>query len=157
MKLRNQTTAPDQLAGGQSAISDDNEQYSRSAQTRSVVFPLSGKQGVNVEGSNPRLASPTANNRDAATVGGMAVGSPVSASAKPVDSKTIQGSYPGDHRAPSQDTAKASLFKAADNGGPRASVGQFPNGKRDATLGSFSKDSANESYPGNTADSDAGN
>src|SRR5262249_4044827 len=39
--------------------------------------------------------------------------------------KTITGSNPGDHRAPSQDTAKAPLNSAADNGGPRNRVGQF--------------------------------
>jgi hypothetical protein len=48
---------------------------------------------------------------------------------KPVDRLTIQGSYPGDSRSKPGDTAKASLDKAADNGGPRNSVGQFKSSK----------------------------
>ena len=54
---------------------------------------------------------------------------------KPVDSKTITGSYAGDHRSPSRDTVKESLNRAADNGGPRSAVGQFKGSK-------FEQDSA---------------
>ena len=49
--------------------------------------------------------------------------------AKPVDFRTITGSYAGDHRAQPGDVAKASLDKAADNGGPRNSAGQFKSSK----------------------------
>ena len=48
---------------------------------------------------------------------------------KQVDHLTITGSNPGDHRSNPGDTAKASLFAAADNGGPRSAVNQFPLGK----------------------------
>lgn len=72
---------------------------------------------------------------------GMACGSQLPApTAKPVDSKTIVGSYPGDHRAQSGDTAKASLDACADNGGPRNSVGQFKNSRNDKGAGFQSTD-----------------
>lgn len=48
---------------------------------------------------------------------------------KPVDRKTITGSTPGDFRAKPGDVAKPSLDKAADNGGPRKSAGQFKGSK----------------------------
>jgi hypothetical protein len=50
--------------------------------------------------------------------------------AKPVDRRTITGSYPGDSRLNKGDTAKASLNQAADNGGPRARMGQFVDNKK---------------------------
>lgn len=43
---------------------------------------------------------------------------------KPVDFRTIEGSYPGDHRAQPGDVADASEEKAADNGGPRKPMEQ---------------------------------
>jgi hypothetical protein len=67
-----------------------------------------------------------ANNREAATVSGMACDSPVAPNVKPVDSKTITGSYPGDHRAQAAPAAMPA------NPAPRQPVGQFPNGKFDA-------------------------
>jgi hypothetical protein len=64
---------------------------------------------------------------------GLSVGSQMPViSTKPVDSKTLAGSYAGDHRAPSSDTAKASLDASADNGGPRNAVGQFKNSRNDS-------------------------
>jgi hypothetical protein len=56
--------------------------------------------------------------------------------AKPVDSRTIAGSYAGDHRAPSSDTAKDSLNQSATGHGAfdtmgQQHMGQFPNGKND--------------------------
>jgi hypothetical protein len=80
-------------------------------------------------------------------VSGLNAGSGRGITITPVGSRTIEGSTPGDHRAPSTDTAAASVQRAANGAGVRGSVGQFPNGKRDATLGSFSKDCANQSYP----------
>jgi hypothetical protein len=72
--------------------------------------------------------------------------------AKPVDFCSIAGSYAGDHRAPSSDTAKDSLNQAAGvNRGPRDGQGQFP-------LGSKSPNNLPVSnWAGNQDDSDAGN
>lgn len=43
---------------------------------------------------------------------------------KPVDSKTLQGSYPGDHRA------QAAPAVLPNNPGPREATGQFPLSSR---------------------------
>jgi hypothetical protein len=71
--------------------------------------------------------------------------------AKPVDFRSIAGSYAGDHRAPSSDTAKDSLNQAAGvNRGPRDGQGQFP-------LGSKSPNNLPVSnWAGNQDDSDSG-
>jgi hypothetical protein len=71
--------------------------------------------------------------------------------AKPVDFRSIAGSYAGDHRAPSSDTAKDSLNQAADNGGPRRSVGQFVDNRK------ISNNLPAENFVGNLSDSDSGN
>jgi len=49
--------------------------------------------------------------------------------ARPVDRKTITGSTPGDWRSRPGDTARASLDRVSDNGGPRKPMGQFRNSK----------------------------
>jgi hypothetical protein len=69
---------------------------------------------------------------------------------KPVDFRTITGSYAGDHRVKPGDVVKAALDKAADNGGPRKDVGQFKSSK-------FESQPATQTFAGNLADSDAGN
>lgn len=75
----------------------------------------------------------------------------VQVSVKPVDRKTITGSYAGDSRSNPGDVAKSSLNQAADNGGPRARMGQFVDNKK------ITNNLPAENFPGNLADSDAGN
>jgi hypothetical protein len=55
---------------------------------------------------------------------------------KPTDSRTIVGSYPGDHRIPAKDGVKDSLNQASTGHGAFDTMGaqrmnQFPNGKND--------------------------
>jgi hypothetical protein len=126
-EIKIQTSSPNDLAGGRHSLQGDNEQRSRNGFVGSQVFPLSGRSGVNVEGHAASLISPAANNREAATVGNMAVGSPVATSVTPVDRRTIEGSTPGDFRK-SGDYVKASVQEIANHGGPRQQVEQFPNG-----------------------------
>jgi hypothetical protein len=71
-------------------------------------------------------------------------------SVKPVDRRTIEGSTPGDFRAKPGDVSKASLMRAADNGGPRNDVGQFKGSK-------YETQPATQKYPGNLTDSQGGN
>jgi hypothetical protein len=159
-----QKSAPDQLAGGQKLpLEGSDEQYSRVGYRGTQEFPLTGRPGtpVNNDQAASTVSPNTANgagSRPPENISGMNAGGGRAISVKPVDSNNLEGSNQGDHRAPSTDSAKASLQRAANGaGGPRGTAGQFPNGKRDATLGSFSKDSNNQTFPGNTADSDAGN
>ena len=76
-----------------------------------------------------RKASPANNATGSGVTSGMAVGSQVVVGAvKPVDSKTLGGSYPGDHRA------KAAPAVLPNNPGPREAVGQAPlSGKQAAS------------------------
>lgn len=60
---------------------------------------------------------------------GMSVSSVIPVTVKQTDHNALVGSNAGDHRINHGDTAKASLFAAADNGGPRSSVGQFKGAK----------------------------
>jgi hypothetical protein len=133
-------TTPAAPAGAQTPLTTD-EMVSTHGHSQNQNT-LSFCRGTNVVGTAARMVSPAANSREGATVSGMAVDSPTPAGVKPVDSKTFQGSYPGDHRNNPGDVAKVSLDRAAVGAGsPRGLAGQFPNGRRDATLGSFSKDS----------------
>ena len=94
------------------------------------TFTPTQKSGADesVKGQLAELAKPRMTGGN--TTSGMTCNSQIPAPvAKPVDSKTITGSYPGDHRAQPGDVAKESLDKAADNGGPRNSVGQFKGSK----------------------------
>jgi hypothetical protein len=87
---------------------------------------------------------------DSITSGMNIGGSQVTVGAiKPTDFKTLTGSYAGDHRTPSVDTAKASLDRCTDNGGPRNPAGQF-RGSKHETQPPFA------SSPANLADSDSG-
>lgn len=147
-------------AGAQEPLSNDSERKS----THGGVFDqntMSFCRGQNVQGRAASLCNPNdadgAASRPFANVDGMACDSPVAPTVTPVDRRTIEGSYPGDSRSKPGDTAASSLAKSANGAGPRGPAGQFPNGRRDATLGSFSKDSANQTFPGNVGDSDAGN
>jgi hypothetical protein len=75
---------------------------------------------VEIQSNGVRAASPTAELSNGLTCGSQ-VGTPM---ARPVDRLTITGSTPGDHRAPSRDTAKSAVDRASDNGGPRKPMGQ---------------------------------
>lgn len=157
--IKIQTTAPDQLAGGQAPLTPPPE---RRGNEHNQVFPLTGRPGVQIDNDvAARTVSPNsaagAASRPSGSVSGLNAGSGRGISVKPVDCRTITGSTPGDHRAPSPDTTAASVQRAANGAGVRGPVGQFPNGKRDAVLGSFSGDHSNQTFPGDTADSDAGN
>jgi hypothetical protein len=131
-----QTTAPDALTGGQHPLT---ERRGNEAPVGSLGFC----RGVNVEASSAPYQGKARNDLNLTSqVSGREL-----ERAKPVDRRTIQGSTPGDSRLKPGDTAAASLRQAANGEGVRGPVGQTPNGKRDATLGSFSKDHADGSYP----------
>jgi hypothetical protein len=96
--------------------------------------PAVGREAT-IDRANPssvvtgtRLTAPATDNINSGFTCGSQLPAPA---AKPVDFKTVVGSYAGDHRSPSVDTAKASLDAAADNGGPRNPVGQFKNARSD--------------------------
>ena len=80
----------------------DDPQYSRNANTVSQVF-RSFPPAPEVQGASARTFSPNnangAANRPSESVSGMACDSPVAVTVRPVDRKTIEGSYPGDSRA----------------------------------------------------------
>ena len=150
MSVPIQTTSLDEIAGGQRPLTPPAGD--RRGNEHNQVFPLTGRPGVEVNNDQPastvkpNLANGAAS-RPAASVSGLNAGSGRGITVTPVGSRTIEGSTPGDHRCKPGDTAAASVQRAANGAGPRGSAGQFPNGKRDATLGAFSKDHANESYP----------
>ena len=102
MSIPIQNSAPDQLAGGQAPLTD-----SRRGNEASQAFPLSGRIGTPVEASsrdsNAKVSRGNVNGVgpqvDSVTTSGMSVTGRAQEAARPVDSRTIQGSYPGDHRA----------------------------------------------------------
>jgi hypothetical protein len=148
MSVPIQTSAPGELHGG------DNFE-SRRGNEASQTFPLTGAKSVQVDNDQPaQLCKPNLENgaasRPAGDVSGLNAGSGRGIAVRPVDSRTIQGSTPGDHRAPSSDVAKGSLHQAAEGqGGPRAVTGQFPNGKADTAGkgGSFGNEHSDGSWP----------
>jgi|SRR5208283_164176 len=153
-----QKDAPIQLPGG-------NNFVDRRGNEASQVFPNGGRSASSPEVNNnmaARTVSPNsaagADSRPSSNVSGLNAGAGRAINVRPVDCLTVTGSTPGDHRAPSPDTAAASVQHAAVGvGSPRARVGQFPNGKFDSVNGAFGKDYGTKSFPGDTADSDAGN
>lgn len=157
MSVPIQKSAADQLPGGQKLpLEGSDEQYSRSGYRGTQVFPLTGRPGaeVNNDVAASTVSPNTANgagSRPPENVSGLNAGSGRAISVQPVDARNIEGSYKGDTRRAPGDTAKSSLAKAADNGGPRQRVGQFANN------GKTPQDAGFRSFPGNTADSDAGN
>jgi hypothetical protein len=148
-----QTTSLDEIAGGQRPLTPPAGD--RRGNEHNQVFPLTGRPGTPVNNDQPaRTVSPNnangAASRPSASVSGLNAGAGRGIVVKPVDCKTITGSTPGDHRAPSKDTAKNSLHQAAEGqGGPRSSRGQFPNGRTDTAGkgGSFGNEHADCSYP----------
>jgi hypothetical protein len=118
-EIKIQTSAPDELAGGQQPLSADAEQKSRSGFVGSQVF-RSFPPSPNVEGRPASLISPAANTREAASVNQMAVDSPVAPKVYPVDRRTIEGSYSyaGDTRAHAHDAV------LPNQPGPREPKGQ---------------------------------
>jgi hypothetical protein len=149
--IKIQTTAPDQLAGGQAPLTPPERRGNEFPQS----FPLTGRPGVQVDNDQPAsTVSPNnangAGSRPSANVSGLNAGAGRGIAVKPVDRRTIQGSTPGDSRTPSADTAKSSLHQAAEGqGGPRSSTGQFPNGRADTAGkgGAFGNEHSNQSYP----------
>jgi hypothetical protein len=152
MSVPIQTTSLNELKGGQKPLTSDDR---RGNEHCSQVFPLTGRPGTEVNNDQPASAvKPNLENgagsRPPESVSGLNAGSGRGIAVKPVDRRTIQGSTPGDFRAPSKDTAKSSLTQAAEGqGGPRSSRNQFPNGSADTAGkgGSFGNQHANESYP----------
>jgi len=146
-----QDSAPDALKGGNRFIDE------RRGNEASQAFPLTGAKGTKQVDNDQPASSVSPNSAAGAAsrtpedVSGMNAGSGRAINVKLVDANHLEGSNKGDHRTPDKDTAKASLAKAADNGGPRKRVGQFANN------GKTPQDAGFQSYPGNTADSDAGN
>jgi len=145
-------SSPAVPVGAQRPLEGDDEQYSRCGFKGTQVFPMTGRPGTPVNNDQaasavkPNLENGAAS-RPSASVSGLNAGSGLGVAVKPVDRRTIEGSTPGDSRCKPGDTAAASVQRAANGAGVRGPVGQFPNGKRGATLGSFSKDHANQSYP----------
>jgi hypothetical protein len=130
-------TSPRPTIGAQTPLATDTDAR------RGDEFPqdnLSFCRGVNVEASSNPIAARDGQNN------GSGVTGRTPDNIRHVDQRCIEGSYKGDTRK-SGDTASASLARAANGAGVRGPAGQFPNGKRDMTLGSFSKDHADESYP----------
>ena len=111
-EVKIQTTPAPQ--GSNDLQPDTSDERSRKGFAGSQVFPITGATGVEVNTTS-----------GASSNGGLSVGG-ATVNVKPVGFKTLEGSTPGDHRTPSRDTAKDSLFKAADNGAPRSAVGQTP-------------------------------
>lgn len=149
-----QKSAPDPLSGGQKLPREGSqEQYDRCGFKGSQIFPITGRPGtpVNNDQAASTVSPNTANgagSRPPENVSGLNAGSGRATSVKPVDSRTIEGSTPGDHRTASKDTAASSLHQAAEGqGGPRSTRGQFPNGKNDAVNGSFGKDYHSQQFP----------
>lgn len=101
----------------------------------SNVDSLSFCRGTEVGASSQSSTARTSPNEkapsDSASINsGMSVSGRQPERARPVDSRTIEGSYAGDHRAPSRDTAAASLGAASGSSkDPRAAVGQAPFGR----------------------------
>jgi hypothetical protein len=139
-----QESAADELAGGQKPLSNDDNRKS----THGGDFnqnTLSICRGENVTPGTAGPIAPAPNNREAASVSGFAVAAPLAVTVKPTDSRTIEGSYPGDHRA------KAADAKLPANPAPRTPVGQaYLNSKIPAAT-------TPQSFPGNLTDSDSGN
>jgi hypothetical protein len=88
---------------------------------------------------------PGSTSADSVTSGMNVQTGDVAVTVKPTDSKTLAGSYAGDHRV------KAAPSVLPQNPGPRESMTQAPFGKNTPS------NLPVESYPGNVADSDAGN
>lgn len=121
-----QTTAPDELQGGQAPLAPDSKKSTHgfdSADQNSLSFC----RGQNVEagsGNNGRAVSPNnangAASRESASVSGMCVSGRQQESAKLVDRRTIEGSgsYAGDTRA------KGSPAVLPANPGPREPMTQ---------------------------------
>lgn len=125
--IKIQDSADDQLPGGQAPLTQPERTGASNVDTMSFC------RGVEVAAGSQNNASPvkpglvngvSPSNRESASVSGMCVAGRAQESAKPVDRRTIEGSYPGDSRSKPGDTAAASLRSAADNGGVRQPVGQ---------------------------------
>ena len=124
-----QTSSPDELSGGQTpeqALAADlrsRQGHNCPQNTMSFVrgtqtdIPSGQAAQVKPNLQNGAATRPTDLN-SGMSLNGVGIG------VKPVDSRTVEGSFPGDHRAPSRDSAAASLRSAADNGGPRNPAGQ---------------------------------
>jgi hypothetical protein len=130
MSVPNQTSAPDALKGGNNFVDErrGNEHVSQ-------VFPLSGHNGVEAQNDQPAsTVQPNLKNgaasRPPESVSGMNAGAGREFTAKRVDQVDVsdfERHMPADKVG---DVAKASNRQAAEGqGGPRASMGQFPNGK----------------------------
>jgi hypothetical protein len=70
--------------------------------------------------------------------------------AKPVDFRTVQGSYSGDHRSNVSKSADAAIDRIANPPNPRQQM-------REARLTNKLDSPAPVTFPGNLSDSDAGN
>ena len=153
MSVPIQKSAPDQLAGGvQLPLEGSQEQYDRAGYKGSQTFPLSGRSGVNVESSNgqqspvaPNVAN-GAGSRPKESVSGMSVTGREQQNARRVDQVNVVDSQRHQVAGKQGDTAAASLREAGGHG-PRKPAGQFPNGRRDKKLGSFSGDHSDQSFP----------
>jgi hypothetical protein len=138
--VSNEIDATHQPAGAQAPLASDTRTGGGDVNT------LSFCRGVEVGASSSAVSGGAKNDLNlGATVTGRQ-----QERAKPVDFRSVEGSYAGDHRSKPGDVAAASLAKAASNGGPRAAVGQAPFGRNTSSP-------ASPNFSGTLSDSDAGN
>jgi hypothetical protein len=146
-----QISATDQLQGGQHSLQPDVLKSTHGFDA-SNQNSLSFCRGTNIEASssisNAKDAA-TPNNTPSDLNAGLSVTGRANEQARHVDEKVLEGSGgAGSDFRKSGDTAKSSLWQAAVGaGGPRNRVGQFPQGKSDATNGSFGKDYHSQEFP----------
>jgi hypothetical protein len=143
--IKIQNSSPDELPGGQKPLASDNADRKSTHGGNFNQVLRSFPPAPNVEPGSAGLCSPAPNSRPIEDVNAMFVSAPVTVRIKPVDSRTVEGSYPGDHRA------KAAPAVMPNQPAPRSAVGQAPAGGRIPAA------PAPQSFPGNLADSDSGN
>jgi len=143
--IKTQVSASGELPGGEAPLT----QPERRGNEQDTTFPLSGRRGTEVPlGATASRISPGKMNGvsptpDSCTSNFGNVQS-VPVSVRPVDRKTLEGSYAGDSRQKGTDA------KMPQNPGPREGMTQAP------LSGKQSPAPAPASFPGDLADSDAG-
>lgn len=97
-----------------------------STPTSSNNLSTSGSSPVQIQiGRDPNVAGVKASPASADTSPMGTAYQPTVGAIKPTDFKTLEGSYPGDHRHQPGDTAAASVQRASgSNKAPRSATGQ---------------------------------
>lgn len=142
--IKTQDSAPGSLSGGSNFVDRRGNEFNQK-------MAFSGAKGVEAQNDQPASAvQPNLKNgaasRPSESVSGMNAGAGREFTAKRVDQVDVSDfgrHMPADKQG---DVAKASLIEAGGHG-PRRPAGQFPNGRRDKKLGSFSGDHSDQSFP----------